>query len=83
MRIDLRTRPHAHELSEGWGRPRRAAKAHYFVDGRSLCGRWPDFHGQLHHGRSLDTDCTMCNRHWRARGRVGALPQPVLQETVH
>lgn len=25
---------------DGWAFPLGASKAHYFVDGRSLCGRW-------------------------------------------
>lgn len=26
--------------TNGWGWPESSRKAHYFVDGRSLCGKW-------------------------------------------
>jgi len=46
----------------GWWWPLRARKAHYFVDGRSLCGRWG------HHGAGQDFwlesshNCAECKR---------------------
>lgn len=30
-------------MTEGWGFPQRSRKAHYFVNGRSLCGKWTFF----------------------------------------
>lgn len=28
------------ELNQGWGVPANTKKAHYFINGRSLCSRW-------------------------------------------
>lgn len=48
----------------GWAWPLNARKAHFFVDGRSLCGRWL-FFGKVHGGRGLQEangsdDCKGC-----------------------
>lgn len=54
-------------MSEGWAWPDSATKAHYFVDGQSLCKRWK-------YDKKLDTewnvgdqpetlDCAVC---WHA-----------------
>jgi hypothetical protein len=46
----------------GWGWPGLAKKAHYFVKGRSLCGKWL-FTGDSE-GKELefrgDDDCAAC-----------------------
>ena len=49
--------------ASGWGWPGNAKKAHYFVDGRSLCGRWL-FFGQptQNQGASSPDDCRECAR---------------------
>lgn len=28
------------KITDGWGWPLNSNKAHYFVDGRSLCAKW-------------------------------------------
>ncbi len=48
---------------EGWGWPMKSRKAHYFVDGRSLCGGWP-YRGEpiLSGPESTPDDCKECTR---------------------
>ncbi len=54
------------EEKEGWGVPgtgRRIRKAHYFVDGRSLCREWRFSRGPLGHGNDESPDnCAECKR---------------------
>jgi len=46
----------------GWGFPRLSKKAHYFVDGRSLCGKWL-FTGDLEDSNDDSPDnCTACKK---------------------
>ncbi len=49
----------------GWGRPAKAARNHYFVDGTSLCGHWQFHGGMLDPGYPRSHDCAECRRHWR------------------
>ena len=55
-------------MSKGWGFPEPSRKFHYFVDGRSLCGKW----GWLSSAGLEDTvntgpdDCRVCARKLRA-----------------
>jgi hypothetical protein len=58
--------------TEGWGRPLRATKAHYFVDNVSLCNRWEFYGGGLEDGRTLATDCKTCARALEQRGAIPA-----------
>lgn len=54
--------PKTGDSPEGWGWPGRANKAHYFRDGRALCGRWMYF-GPLDGDRRHSTvDCVVCTR---------------------
>ncbi len=47
---------------EGWGFPLNSRKAHYFVDSRSLCGKWM-FFGNLEQGNDESPDnCTACKK---------------------
>ena len=47
---------------EGWGFPSNSRKAHYFVDKRSLCGKWL-FFGELEQGNDDSSDnCTACKK---------------------
>jgi len=47
---------------EGWGWPANSRKAHYFVDGLSLCGRWGYF-GEVEQGNDDSPDnCAVCKR---------------------
>ncbi|OYD16962.1 hypothetical protein CH330_01450 [candidate division WOR-3 bacterium JGI_Cruoil_03_51_56] len=47
---------------EGWGFASNWRKAHYIINGRSLCGKWM-FLGELEQGNddSLD-NCTACKK---------------------
>jgi hypothetical protein len=50
-------------MRQGWGFPILSKKAHYFVDGRSLCQKWI-FTGEYEQEtekRSPD-DCAVCRR---------------------
>lgn len=51
----------------GWAWPLLAKKPHYFVGGRSLCGKWM-FLGDCEKDRGIDTpeDCKSCQRKLRA-----------------
>jgi hypothetical protein len=49
-------------MAEGWAWPMLAKKAHYFRDGRSICGRWlfaGDPTQNQNMSRSPD-DCAAC-----------------------
>ena len=46
---------------EGWGFPGGSRKAHYFVDGVSLCGKWGFYFGLLEQGNDTSPDnCPTC-----------------------
>lgn len=51
---------------KGWGSPGASKKHHYFVDGRSLCGKWlylgPVVDDDFSKGTGRE-DCVAC---WRA-----------------
>lgn len=53
--------------TDGWGWPERSRKAHYFIDGRSLCGSWlyfgPPTRNQTAGGPD---DCATCLKKLRA-----------------
>jgi hypothetical protein len=47
---------------EGWGKPARTKKWHYFVGIRSLCGRWA-YRGELEQGNDDSPDnCAACRK---------------------
>ena len=56
------------EITEGWGFPGAARKAHYFVDATALCRKWGFYFGPLEPdaGTSRD-DCTACRKALDAR----------------
>lgn len=58
------------ELSEGWKGLANTRKHHYFVEGRSLCGRWLNF-GSINENEQSDTqqnfDCKGCWQQLRNR----------------
>lgn len=55
-------------LTEGWGWPAFSKKAHYFLDGRSLCMKWL-FGGPLESGNdNSDDNCAACKRAVAKRG---------------
>lgn len=56
--------PQFKEPREGWGFPQRSQKAHYFTeDGRSLCGKWGFYHGDVEQGNDDSADnCTACKK---------------------
>ncbi|MCX9083198.1 MAG: hypothetical protein OIN87_00165 [Candidatus Methanoperedens sp.] len=54
--------PQFNKPRKGWGFPLNSKKAHYFVDGRSLCGKWM-FFGVLEQGNDNSLDnCTACKK---------------------
>ena len=49
-------------MAGGWGWPSNSKKAHYVVEGRSLCGKWL-YLGQLEQGNDGSPDnCTACKK---------------------
>jgi len=57
------------KMSEGWGWPGNSKKAHYFVNGRSLCGSWIYF-GELEQGKDDSSDnCPRCKKRLEAKRR--------------
>ena len=54
--------PQFREPRKGWGFPANSRKAHYFIDGRSLCGKWA-FFGNLEDSNDDSPDnCTACKK---------------------
>lgn len=55
------------DATEGWGFPGNSRKAHYFVQGRSLCMKWL-FLGQLEKvapedvAKRVPDDCAACHK---------------------
>lgn len=50
-------------ITEGWGKPQISRKFHYFVNRRSLCGRymfWGDL--QADTGEASPDDCKSCRK---------------------
>lgn len=59
--------------NDGWGFPTNSCRAHYFVRGRSLCGRWIYFGKPvLNQGPASDDDCKACSRKLAARAQATA-----------
>jgi hypothetical protein len=51
------------EHKEGWGFPAMSNKAHYFVNGMSLCNRWGFYRGPLEQGNDDSlSNCKECVR---------------------
>ena len=49
------------ETKAGWGFPGTSRKAHYFVNGMSLCRKWGFYLGPLEQGNDGSPDnCTTC-----------------------
>lgn len=56
------------EIKEGWGFPTGSRKAHYFVKGMSLCGKWGFYFGSLEQGNDDSPDnCAECVRRLKKR----------------
>ncbi len=48
---------------EGWGFPPNSRKAHYFVNSKSLCGKWLWLSNKLDPaGETSPDDCALCTR---------------------
>lgn len=63
--------PEPAALKRGWGFPANSKRAHYFVEGRSLCMKWI-FMGQLYDDNHESPDnCAACKR-LRARTETKA-----------
>jgi len=54
---------------EGWGWPAMSRKAHYFVNGRSLCGRWMYF-GKLYSEDFGEDNCKSCLKKLNRKRRL-------------
>lgn len=59
----------------GWGWPLNAKAPHFFVSGRSLCGRWM-YYGPLEDARSVDGDCKACTKAMHRLPEPPATPAP-------
>lgn len=61
--------------TEGWGWPPITRKAHYFVEGRSLCGNWGSL-GMIplepEDGKRSPDDCKTCTKKLLRREAGGA-----------
>lgn len=58
---------------EGWGLPSQSRKWHYFVDTRSLCGKWGFFQGGLEQGNdNSPSNCAKCKQRLRQRNSTAA-----------
>lgn len=56
------------KVKVGWGWPGLSRRAHYFYDGRALCGRWLFFgHADPDTGKDSADDCLTCRRKLRAQ----------------
>lgn len=52
---------------EGWGWPFNAWKAHYYVNGMSLCRKWMLWGGTLEQGNDDNPDnCATCKKRKKA-----------------
>lgn len=60
-------------MDRGWAHPLRERKAHYFVDGQSLCGT-VFYGGPVARGHALASDCKTCARAMRADAATLAPP---------
>ena len=61
----------AAEVQRGWGWPQLSRKAHYFVNGMSLCRKWM-YTGALTPNQSTERgpdDCAECHKRVAAYGR--------------
>ena len=53
---------------EGWGLPEGCRKAHRFVRGMSLCGRYGYYFGPLDQRNDDSTDkCVICKEKWEKK----------------
>lgn len=53
---------------EGWAWLSNSPKWHYFVAGRSLCGKWLMVSGDLEQGKDNSPDnCAICRRELKKR----------------
>jgi hypothetical protein len=51
------------KIDRGWGFPGASRKAHYFVNGMALCGKWMyTGHLEADQGKSSPDDCAACRR---------------------
>lgn len=57
--------------AEGWIKLINAKQWHYFVDSRSLCGRWmylgADINLEPDDGKEHPSDCKMCSKKLKKR----------------
>ena len=68
--------------TEGWGWPLNARKAHYFLEGRSLCMRWM-FFGTLvpdPADKTSPDDCKTCTKRLKQRQMFKEVRDRLLDE---
>lgn len=65
------------EVKKGWAWPLAAKEAHYFVDGRSKCGKWM-YLGPIQIGPASLDDCAACCRKAIRDGDINPAPIPEL-----
>lgn len=55
-------------MKKGWGWPSNSKKAHYFVNGRALCGKWMFFGtvDDANAGSKGGDDCATCRKKYDA-----------------
>lgn len=62
--------PHT-QLGEGWAQFNNARKAHYFVAGRSLCGKWmKTWRGGFSNAYWNEDKCKPCERRLDKRSKA-------------
>lgn len=50
------------KVDRGWGWPMNSKKAHYFIEGRSLCGKWGFFGDLTANEAHSPDDCADCTK---------------------
>ena len=58
-------------MKEGWGRPERSRKWHYFVGITSLCGKWMYGGERFPDGEESERDCKACRRAYEKHREEG------------
>lgn len=75
LKLKEKNVPQDNSAKEGWGFVNASPKAHYFVDGKSLCGKWLILgKTNLEQGKDESPDnCTGCKKALRKRKARDAL----------
>lgn len=49
-------------MKKGWGWPANSRKAHYFIDGRAICGKWLFFGAVEDRNHGSPDNCAACKK---------------------